>query len=177
MPDRRLLCTQPPNLALLTPRTRQRTGLSNWRAESVRIIDNPNGANCADIRLDELEALLQEKDLRDDSRSRSASANGFSGSTGLVMGYSDNVSLAHGSFDLGTTPNMSHFSSGPTLDDLAGVATLVGHNSNGYRNSDATPFVDFTHTHSDSPQSDFGMELMSPGWPRNLPPYPFLRHL
>ncbi|KAI0652152.1 hypothetical protein C8Q79DRAFT_936455 [Trametes meyenii] len=129
-------------------------------------------------RINELEALLQEKEGEGPfSPGRSASVNGFR-KPSVGVGYASDISGPSISVSGNTQSVTPQFSTSSALDDLAGVATLVGDPSQDFTSSGLSPFFGFgfENTHTESPGLDFGLEVMNPGWPRNLPTHPYLRH-
>ncbi|KAL7285130.1 hypothetical protein ACG7TL_000222 [Trametes sanguinea] len=123
-----------------------------------------------ETRINELEALLQEKEHGSNSRSQSVSLNGFQDSSAFLTDLLTNGKNHNSSFSLNGHPEANGFHSGSSLDNLAGAAAL------GMDMSNLSIFGD-PFNPSGSPPSDVGMELMIPAWPKNLPTNPFLRHL
>ena len=79
----------------------------------------------------------------------------------------------------GPNMEMAGFPGGSGLDDLAGVAVLMG-DSNHLQSSftDNVNQADFAQLHAKiSPVPDNFGELINPAWPRNLPDFTTLRHL
>ncbi|KAI9060603.1 hypothetical protein FKP32DRAFT_1577873 [Trametes sanguinea] len=120
-----------------------------------------------ETRINELEALLQEKEHGSSSRSQSASLNGFQDSSAFLTDLLTNGKEHDSSFSLNGQPEANGFHSGSSLDTLAGAAAL------GMDLSNLSLFGDPLNS-SDSLPSDVGMELMVPAWPKNLPTNPFL---
>ncbi|KAI0673438.1 hypothetical protein C8Q78DRAFT_968112 [Trametes maxima] len=130
-------------------------------------------------RINELEALLQEKEEGSFSSSRPASVNIF-GNPPAGAGYANSADSPGISASLNGQPVVSHFSTSSALDDLAGVAALVGDpsSSQDFTESGLSPFFGFgfEHSQAESLKLCFGLEAVNPGWPRNLPTHPYLRH-
>ncbi|KAH9944126.1 uncharacterized protein BXZ73DRAFT_39528 [Epithele typhae] len=122
-----------------------------------------------ETRITELEALLREKDQElSNTQSRPSSAEGFSHSA-LFSGFNDNFS-----FHDGSQISLDPFPSS-TLDDLAGIASLM--NSSSIQPSSTHP-LGFGNmpTTSTYPKS-WGIDHIDPSWPRNLPNLDMLRPL
>ncbi|KAI0830615.1 hypothetical protein BC628DRAFT_1312690 [Trametes gibbosa] len=152
---------------------------SSEQASEPNPQDSPkNRFERLESRINELEALLQEKDHGERSRSRSASVNGFSAPPSLVAGYNDNMQLGVGSFSLNPQTELGLLPSISGLDELAGTTAFVDDMSHNFRHPGHSSFIDMMQQSlPDSPDVGFGMELLAAGWPRDLPGYPFLRHL
>ena len=117
--------------------------------------------------LAELEALLREKDQAlSNHQSRSASTDSFFDPSTLFPGLNENFGFHDGS----QIPPM-HFPTASALDELAGVASLMG----------SPPFDTLSHGlehagHQAYPKS-WGLDVTDPSWPRNLPNVSLLRQL
>lgn len=73
---------------------------------------------------------------------------------------------------------MTGFPAGSGLDDLAGMAVLLGETHLRPSFTDNVSQVDFAQLHAKiSPVPDNFGELINPAWPRNLPDSTTLRHL
>ncbi|KAJ3015462.1 hypothetical protein NUW54_g1039 [Trametes sanguinea] len=159
----------PPHMHLRGP-----TYLLIRNAPTTRPLETPespkNRFERLETRINELEALLQEKEHGSSSRSQSASLNGFQDSSAFLTDILTNGKEHDSSFSLNGQPEANSFHSGSSLDTLAGAAAL------GMDMSNLSLFGDPLN-YSDSSPSDVGMELMVPAWPKNLPTNPFLRHL
>ncbi|KAJ2986164.1 hypothetical protein NUW54_g9880 [Trametes sanguinea] len=159
----------PPHMHLRGP-----TYLLIQNAPTTRPLETPespkNRFERLETRINELEALLQEKEHGSSSRSQSASLNGFQDSSAFLTDILTNGQEQDSSFSLNGQPEANSFHSGSSLDTLAGAAAL------GMDMSNLSLFGDPLN-YSDSSPSDVGMELMVPAWPKNLPTNPFLRHL
>ncbi|CDO73516.1 hypothetical protein BN946_scf185013.g151 [Trametes cinnabarina] len=121
-------------------------------------------------RINELEALLQEKEHSSSSRSQSVSLNGFQGASAFLTDLLGNGKAHDEPFSLDEHSDVSRLRSGSSLESLAEASAL------GMNMSNHSLFGD-PLTLSDLPPSDTGMQLISPAWPKNLPTNPFLRHL
>ncbi|KAI0639707.1 hypothetical protein C8Q77DRAFT_1214178 [Trametes polyzona] len=120
-------------------------------------------------RINELEALLQEKDRGDGSRSSSTSAPDHSKLPVHLQGFNDGVDLDSGSFLLDLSAHIE-------MDHVGTIGAFVTDHQHNARDT-ALPFNDLSTSDTASPHPDFGMEVLHSGWPKNLPGYPFLRHL
>ncbi|KAI1793858.1 hypothetical protein LXA43DRAFT_998678 [Ganoderma leucocontextum] len=133
-------------------------------------------------RINELEALLLDKDQAvvspdgSDPTPASSSAGSYNSSS-LFLGYTDNLNLDTNLN--GTTMDMAGFSAASGLDDLAGVAVLMGDRAHMRTGSTGNVVqAGFGELHANiSPVPDNFGELINPAWPRNLPDYTTLRHL
>ncbi|TBU45207.1 hypothetical protein BD309DRAFT_860573 [Dichomitus squalens] len=130
-------------------------------------------------KINELEALLREKDQSspsdDSSPSRTRSAASSYESSSLIMSYPDSLNIDPTLN--GAVIDMTGFSTTPGLDDLAGVSAFVG-----------TPFqmsFDDNISQNNMAQSqektyprpeDYG-EMLNPSWPKGLPNHSTLRYL
>ncbi|KAI0778484.1 hypothetical protein BD413DRAFT_109535 [Trametes elegans] len=146
-------------------------------AGELQDVDPKNRFEQLENRINELESLLQEKE-GGIPRSRSASMTGFERSTSFIMGYSADNTLTNGSLSFNGHPDMMHISSGASLDELAGIASLVGDQLHNQHHSDtSTTLSNFPHAYLDSSASDLDMTVVNPGWPKDLPDYTHLRQL
>ncbi|KAI0361291.1 hypothetical protein OH77DRAFT_1544576 [Trametes cingulata] len=126
-----------------------------------------------ETRINELETLLQERErVRDaDSRSRSTSHNETQNSSNSILGYADTIGLLDRQFPFNDHDLSAHIP-GSSLNELSTPAPLLDGLLLSHNDTSSIPT-----SYTDSPPSDFGKEVTNPGWPKNLPSYPFLRHL
>ncbi len=129
---------------------------------------------------DELEALLREKDgpvsTNGSDPTRASSPASSYNSSSMFLDYANNLSLDP-NLD-GPNMDMSGFPAGSGLDDLAGVAVLMGETHLRSSFTDNVIQADFAQLHARiSPVPDNFGELINPAWPRNLPNFSTLRHL
>ncbi|KAH9846804.1 hypothetical protein C2E23DRAFT_743274 [Lenzites betulinus] len=127
-------------------------------------------------RINELEALLQEKDPGEGSRSNSV--NDFSAPPSLIAGLNDKILPGGGPFSLDSPTGIGL--SVPDMDEFANVAAFADGLPQSHHPFGQSSFIDMMHQSLSSehpPESDFGMAVLAAGWPKNLPGSPFLRHL
>ncbi|KAM5530106.1 hypothetical protein V8D89_016215 [Ganoderma adspersum] len=130
-------------------------------------------------RINELEALLREKDGTgstngsDPTRAGSSSSSSYN-SPPLFLDYANNLNIEP-NFN-GPDIDMTGFPAGSGLDDLAGVAVLLGETHLRPNFTDNVTQGDFAQLHAKiSPVPDNFGELINPAWPRNLPDFTTLR--
>ena len=98
-------------------------------------------------------------------------------SPSMFLDYANNLNLNPNLN--GPDMDMTGFPASSGLDDLAGVAVLMGGSAH-LRSSfiDNVTQPDFTQSHAKAfPVSDAFSELINPAWPRHLPNYTTLHHL
>ncbi|KZT05881.1 uncharacterized protein LAESUDRAFT_726455 [Laetiporus sulphureus 93-53] len=150
-------------------------------------------------RINELETLLREKDKTSSSQqsgfvrppievSLSSRPNeNFIANISDVSPASHIVSIDVDPFQVEQLVGVDNafalpqFQSGSALDNLAGVASLIGTPSapspaSRINTASASPTIDAS-TNPTTPSSDQGQDLFHSAWPRNLPTPTFLRHL
>ncbi|KAI0931896.1 hypothetical protein AcW1_000826 [Taiwanofungus camphoratus] len=148
-------------------------------------------------RINELEALLREKEkvsVQKPSETNleipSGNHNGLTNGGGIVpSAQSDSIQLVD-PFHLGRATNpddslaLAQFHMGSALDNLAGVASLIGTSPasspvSHIRTASASPTIVNEPAGLSSSSMNFGhgLDLLYVSWPRNLPNPGFLRHL
>ena len=117
----------------------------------------------------ELEALLREKHItRPDGQalSEQAGAESIFNTSALFSEFNDSFGFHDGSqVPLGHVPTAS------ALDELAGLASLMGSNPFDALSSG------FERSNSQAIPKSWGFDVSDPSWPRNLPNQSLLRQL
>ncbi|KAI0660380.1 hypothetical protein C8Q70DRAFT_1052957 [Cubamyces menziesii] len=127
-------------------------------------------------RINELEALLQEKEHAPGSRSGPASVNGSREPSSFIMGFQDTLDITDRAFPLDGHADASRIGTASALDDLAGVASFASDASR-HMPIDALLFSGSALGFPPTSPLNVGLEVISTGWPKNLPNYSFLCHL
>ncbi|KAI8980709.1 hypothetical protein BD414DRAFT_420621 [Trametes punicea] len=122
-------------------------------------------------RINELEALLREKERTSSSSSQSVSLNGFEDPSAFICGHLGSIRFEEDAFAIDTQPGLSDLSTGSAPDGLAAAATL------GREWMNSSCFGNPLITSSASLRLDIGMEVVNSSWPKNLPTDPLLHHL
>ncbi|KAH9937175.1 uncharacterized protein B0H18DRAFT_969438 [Fomitopsis serialis] len=159
--------------------------------EAPEIVDNPKARfERLENRINELESLLREKDKGPTPQSSTAShrTNGATHAIdGLVPGTQPNntthLPRGYGSESYNSAQmvaidpalSLPEFQSGSPLDNLAGVASLMGAPGPSRITNGSPTTEPSTTTQVDSPDHD--LDIMYSSWPRDLPNPNFLRHL
>ncbi|TFY63443.1 hypothetical protein EVJ58_g3264 [Rhodofomes roseus] len=157
---------------------------------SPEVFENPKARfERLESRINELETLLreQDKDTAPQSSRESHRTNGTHTIDSVTPGRQSDSAIHLSSSYAGDLYNtdqtmaidpalsLPEFQIGSPLDNLAGVASLMGAPGPS-RITNGSPIAERSTT-SEVPSSDHGLDIMYSSWPRNLPTPNFLRHL